>query len=182
VAPGGWLLVEDFDWATGGPGDDAPAVAKAYHDILERIESVGYDRHYGRTLLRRLERSGLEETGSEGRAYVLRGGSPGTAFDRFSMLAQREALLGSEALTEPESRRPFGTATIAQARFSPRCSSPPGDANQRDAATRISDRPASACRTAPSGHTASRLAVVIGVVGDVRRGGDGPDRRRADSL
>ena len=29
-------------------------------------------------------------------------GSPGTAFDRFSMLAQREALLGSGALTEPE--------------------------------------------------------------------------------
>jgi SAM-dependent methyltransferase len=102
VAPGGWLVVEDFDWATGGPGDDAPAVAKAYEAILELIESVGYDRRYGRTLLRRPERSGLEETGCEGRAYVMRGGSPGTAFDRFSMLAQREALLGSGALTERE--------------------------------------------------------------------------------
>src|SRR4051812_32930569 len=29
--------------------------------------------------------------------------------------------------------------------------------------------------------SASRLAVVIRLVGDVRRGGDGPDRRRADS-
>jgi hypothetical protein len=29
---------------------------------------------------------------------------------------------------------------------------------------------------------ASRLAVVIRVVGDVRRRGEGPDRRRADSL
>ena len=73
VAPGGWLVVEDFDWAISGPGDDAPLVAKAYDAILELIESVGYDRHYGRTLLRRLERSGLEETGSEGRASVLRG-------------------------------------------------------------------------------------------------------------
>jgi len=102
VAPGGWLVLEDFDWAIGGPGDERPAVAKAYDAVLGVIESVGYDRHYGRTLLRQLERSGLEETGSEGRSYVLRGGSPGTAFDRFSMLAQREALLRSEALTEAE--------------------------------------------------------------------------------
>jgi hypothetical protein len=34
---------------------------------------------------------------------------------------------------------------------------------------------------APSHISASRLAVWIGLVGDVRRGGDGPDRRRADS-
>jgi hypothetical protein len=34
----------------------------------------------------------------------------------------------------------------------------------------------------PAVTTASRLAVVIGLVGDVRHRGDGPDRRRADSL
>jgi hypothetical protein len=75
---------------------------RPYDATLNVIESVGYDRHYGRTLLRRLERSGLETTGCEGRCYVVRGGSPGTAFDLFSFLAQREALLGSEALTERE--------------------------------------------------------------------------------
>ena len=63
---------------------------------------MGYDRHFGRTLLRRLERSGLEQTRSQGRCYVLAGGSPGTAFDRFSMLALREALVAAEGVTEAE--------------------------------------------------------------------------------
>lgn len=102
MTPGGWLLLEDFDWAIGGAGDESPRVAKAYDAILGLLESVGYDRHYGHTLLRRLEQSGLEETGSAGRSYVVCGGSPGTAFDRLSMLAQRGALLGSGALTELE--------------------------------------------------------------------------------
>jgi SAM-dependent methyltransferase len=102
LAPGGRLLIEDFDWAVCGPADGAPAVAKAYEAIISLLEGVGYDRHYGRTLLRRLERSGLEDTSSKGRSYVLRGGSPGTAFDRFSMLAHRDALVGSGALMESE--------------------------------------------------------------------------------
>ncbi len=102
LAPGGWLLVEDLDWAICGPADGSPLVAKAYEAIISLLEGVGYDRHYGRTLLRRLEQSGLEDTDSKGRSYVLRGGSPGTAFDRFSLLAHRDALLASGALTEPE--------------------------------------------------------------------------------
>ena len=58
VAPGGWLVVEDFDWAIGSPSDGAPAVAKGSDRVLSAIERVGYDRHFGRTLLRRLERAG----------------------------------------------------------------------------------------------------------------------------
>ena len=102
LAPGGWLLAEDFDWAIHGSADGSPVVAKAYDAILGLIESVGYQRHYGRTLLRRLERAGLEDTDGEARAYVLRGGSPGTAFDRHSMLAHRDAILATGALTESE--------------------------------------------------------------------------------
>jgi SAM-dependent methyltransferase len=100
LAPGGWLLLEDFDWGIGGPGDDDPEMIKAYDAILTVIEGVGYDRHFGRTLLRRLEAAGLQDTASEGRSYVIHGGSPGTAFDRFSMNALRGALIASGALTE----------------------------------------------------------------------------------
>jgi SAM-dependent methyltransferase len=102
LVPGGWLLAEDFDWALGGPADDPPAVTKAYEAIIALLASVGYDPHYGRGLLRRLERAGLEDTRSEARAHVLRGGSPGTAFERLSMLAHRETLVGSGAVTESE--------------------------------------------------------------------------------
>ena len=68
--------------------------------VISLLEGVGYQRHYGRTLLRRLERAGLEHTAGEARSYVLRGGSPGTAFDRHSMLAHRDAILGTGALSE----------------------------------------------------------------------------------
>jgi SAM-dependent methyltransferase len=102
LAPGGWLLVEDFDWALGGPADEAPAAAKGYKAIIRLLESVGYDPYYGRTLLRRLDDAGLDDTRSEARGYVLRGGSPGTAFERLSILAHRDALVASGALTESE--------------------------------------------------------------------------------
>ena len=102
LAPGGWLLAEDFDWAIYGSADGAPTVAKAYDTIIGLLERVGYQPHFGRTLLRRLERAGLEDTACEGRSYVLRGGSPGTAFDRHSLLAHRDALVETGGLTELE--------------------------------------------------------------------------------
>jgi hypothetical protein len=42
------------------------------------------------------------DTGGEARAYVLRGGAPGTAFDRYSLLVHRDAILGTGALTDAE--------------------------------------------------------------------------------
>jgi SAM-dependent methyltransferase len=102
LAPGGWLLAEDLDWAICGSADGSPIVAKAYEAIISLLERVGYQRHYGRTLLRRLERAGLEDTASEARSYVLQGGSPGTAFDRYSLLAHRESIVGTGGLTESE--------------------------------------------------------------------------------
>jgi hypothetical protein len=102
LAPGGWLLAEDFDWAINGSPERHPVVAKAYEAIISLLEGVGYQRRFGSTLLRRLEKAGLEDTESEARAYVLRGGSPGTAFDRHSILAHRDALLGAGGLTESE--------------------------------------------------------------------------------
>jgi SAM-dependent methyltransferase len=103
IAPGGWLLLEDFDWAIGGPADnDAATLRKAYEAILGLLESVGYQRHYGRSLLTRLEQAGLTEIGNDARANVLHGGSPGTAFERFSFHAQRDRLIASQALSEPE--------------------------------------------------------------------------------
>jgi SAM-dependent methyltransferase len=102
LTPGGWLLAEDFDWAIYGTADGSPVLAKAYEVILGLLEGGGYQRHYGRTLLRRLERAGLEDTATEARSYVLQGGSPGTAFDSYSMLAHRDAILGTGALTDAE--------------------------------------------------------------------------------
>jgi SAM-dependent methyltransferase len=63
--PGGWVLVEDFDWATAlivdPPSDVHRRVASAIRSVLTRH---GYDPHYGRSLPRRLRGTGLTEVGT----------------------------------------------------------------------------------------------------------------------
>ncbi|MBV9802039.1 MAG: methyltransferase domain-containing protein [Solirubrobacterales bacterium] len=58
--PGGWVLIEDFDWATAlvvdPPSDVHRRVASAIRSVLSRR---GYDPHYGRSLPRRLRAAGL---------------------------------------------------------------------------------------------------------------------------
>jgi SAM-dependent methyltransferase len=102
LRPGGVLVLEDMDWAIGGPGEPHLAARKAFDSIISLIERVGYDRRYGATLLGRIEAAGLVDTGSEGRAYVVHGGSPGTAFERFSLMALREKLVAAGAMTDEE--------------------------------------------------------------------------------
>jgi SAM-dependent methyltransferase len=63
--PGGWLLIEDFDWATAlvvdPPSEIHELVANA---ILTAFTSRGYDAHYGRSLPRRLQAAGLINIGT----------------------------------------------------------------------------------------------------------------------
>jgi SAM-dependent methyltransferase len=63
--PGGWVLVEDLDWATAmvidPPSDVHRRVACAIRSLLTRH---GYDPHYGRSLPRRLRTAGLTHVGT----------------------------------------------------------------------------------------------------------------------
>lgn len=62
TSPGGWVLIEDFDWATAYAVDPPSAV----HDRVTRAVQAfftehGYDATYGRTLPRRLAAAGLAD-------------------------------------------------------------------------------------------------------------------------
>jgi SAM-dependent methyltransferase len=63
--PGGWVLVEDFDWSTAlvvdPPSDVHRRVASAIRSTFSRH---GYDPHFGRTLPRRLRAAGLIDVGT----------------------------------------------------------------------------------------------------------------------
>jgi SAM-dependent methyltransferase len=73
LRPGGWLLVEDFDWATAGlvdpPSDTHARVVEACKALFR---GAAYDPDYGRTLPRRLDAVGLEAVGTHAEAVQVR--------------------------------------------------------------------------------------------------------------
>ena len=73
VRPGGWLLIEDFDWSTALVIDPPDAthdrVARA---CLQVLTAGGYDPYYGRTLPRRLHEAGLVEVGTHAESVQVR--------------------------------------------------------------------------------------------------------------
>jgi SAM-dependent methyltransferase len=95
LAPGGRILVEDFDAPFGG-----------HHQMLRTALAVrhvlaagGVQIDAGGTLAARLSAQGLEEVGAEARAFLWTGGSPGAMLMRANFEQLRERLLGSGLLT-----------------------------------------------------------------------------------
>src|SRR3954453_20949551 len=73
VRPGGWLLIEDFDWSTGmvvdPPSELHERVAGA---CLTLFSAHAYDAYYGRRLPRRLAAAGLVEVGTDAQSVQVR--------------------------------------------------------------------------------------------------------------
>jgi SAM-dependent methyltransferase len=65
LRPGGWLLIEDLDWATALVVDPpSPAHTRVAEACLRLFSAHAYDPYYGRRLPRRLRALGLVETGT----------------------------------------------------------------------------------------------------------------------
>jgi SAM-dependent methyltransferase len=72
VAPGGWLLVEDFDWAETAVIDPAaPVHAKVAGACQTVMRAHGYDPNYGRRLPRALAAAGLADVGTHAASAVV---------------------------------------------------------------------------------------------------------------
>nr|A0A384XC21.1 RecName: Full=Methyltransferase str2; AltName: Full=Strobilurin A biosynthesis cluster protein r2 [Strobilurus tenacellus]ATV82112.1 S-adomet dependent methyltransferase 1 [Strobilurus tenacellus] len=58
VAPGGWLLIDDIDWAEAFEGlDKAPGIKRGLTALVRSMEAEAGDPHYGKTLKPYLEAS-----------------------------------------------------------------------------------------------------------------------------
>ena len=73
VRPGGWLLIEDFDWSTAlvvdPPNELHERVARA---CLTVFAAHAYDPYYRRRLPRRLEEAGLVDLGTHAESVQVR--------------------------------------------------------------------------------------------------------------
>ncbi len=73
VRPGGWLLIEDFDWSTAMVVDPPSAVHERVAAACMALFSArGYDPRYGRRLPRRLADAGLVEVGTHAESVQVR--------------------------------------------------------------------------------------------------------------
>jgi hypothetical protein len=91
LAPGGWLVLEEFDQIIAPCPEPTTDVQRAYNRVRnafsELLERSGANTTtYPTTLPWRMQRAGLVQTGAEGRLVFATGGSPAAAHQRANLL------------------------------------------------------------------------------------------------
>jgi SAM-dependent methyltransferase len=105
--PGGWVLIEDFDWSTALVIDPPSAIHdKVASAIMELFARHGYAPTYGRTLPRRLEAGGLVDIGTRAQSQQVRA-DPEQGLPQWELLADQLApgLLAEGLLTRRDLER-----------------------------------------------------------------------------
>ena len=103
LRPGGWLVLEDFDWSTL-----AAIAASAQRDLLARVHEAlrlafpAGSPTLGRGLPLAFRAAGLADVGADGRVHVGLSGTPAADWWQLSLLALRTRLLDSGLFAESE--------------------------------------------------------------------------------
>ena len=110
LRPGGWIVIEDYDWNSFGFGGEDPAIDNVAEAIMGFMQQAGFERDYGRRVVNDLEAAGLTDIRGEGRMRVIDSSSPGFDFFRLSFESLRGAVVDAGMLSAEE-------AEAASARF-----------------------------------------------------------------
>jgi SAM-dependent methyltransferase len=105
LRPGGWLVLEDFDWSsllaaptcTGGD-----LHARAYQAMAMVFPAAGAATDFGRQLPLTLRAAGLTDVMAEGRVYVALGGTPAAAWWKVTLAKLCQPVLRTGMLSEAE--------------------------------------------------------------------------------
>jgi len=100
LRPGGWIVIEDYDWNPFGFQDSSlDHIADA---IMTFMEQAGFQRDYGRRVVDDLAAAGLTDVRGEGRARIIDSSSPGVDFFRLSFESLKGALVDAGLITAEE--------------------------------------------------------------------------------
>lgn len=110
LRPGGWLLVEDIDFAAYVPGSGMTDAEEAlFHRCaaagIQLVAARGGDSNYGRRLYGALPGVGLVDVAAEGRLAAAQGGSAASRFWRLTVEQLREGLLAAGLIAAEELAR-----------------------------------------------------------------------------
>ena len=105
LKPGGWMVVEEFDFLSALPNPDLilgekdlPILRACYEALTAR----GVDLRYGRHLPQRLLANGLVNIGAEATLSLWKGKSPGTRLYRISFEELSDPIIRSGLMSEAE--------------------------------------------------------------------------------
>ena len=102
LRPGGYLLIEDYDWTPYGTEPTSETIGRVTQAVLGFMAGAGFDPYFGRRLTGELASRGLAEVGVEGRVLAIGTDHPGAAFYRWSLVSLRDAIVAQGAVTEDE--------------------------------------------------------------------------------
>ena len=100
LRPGGWIVIEDYDWNCFGFQD--PSSDHVADAIMTFMEQAGFQRDYGRQVVGDLEAAGLADVRGEGRARIIDSSFAGFDFFRLSFESLKSALVDAGMLTAEE--------------------------------------------------------------------------------
>jgi SAM-dependent methyltransferase len=102
LRPGGWIVIEDYDWSCFGFEGDDPQISDAAHAIMEFMQNAGFERDYGRRVVAEIADAGFVDVRGEGRVRVIDSTSPGFDFFRLSFESLRGAVVDAGLLSAEE--------------------------------------------------------------------------------
>jgi len=102
LRPGGWLIVEDYDWTAFGfdPGGDAES--RATSAILAFMANAGFDPTFGRRVTSAFAARGLTDVRGEGRSLVIDADDPGFPFFALSLEQLAPVVVQAGLLSEED--------------------------------------------------------------------------------
>ncbi len=102
LKPGGWMVMEDYDWTNYGFEDGSWGFSDIGDVIVDFRTTAGFERDYGRRVGSDMEAAGLTAIRGEGRARLIDSTSSGFDFFRLSFESLRRAIVKAGLLSAEE--------------------------------------------------------------------------------